>query len=129
MGKVRQLDYLLIKAKKEKADYLLASCGIQSNWSRQTAAAAIKMGMKALLVLRTARFKRPPKQFDGNMLLVTSWEQKLRSLYNCGNSARDVSARRGYNRRFTIWQMGDMDASLSRYFTETRESSWENSSS
>lgn len=68
-NKIRQLDYILVKAKEEHCDYLIASCGIQSNWSRQVAAMAAKMGMKALLVLRTAQFRSKPRVFDGNILL------------------------------------------------------------
>lgn len=68
-NKVRQLDYILVEAKRRRADYVITTCGIQSNWSRQTVALAIKMGMKALLVLRTAQFKSKPKVYDGNILL------------------------------------------------------------
>jgi L-cysteate sulfo-lyase len=68
-NKVRQLDYILADAKKMKADYVITTCGIQSNWSRQTVGMAVRMGMKALLVLRTAQFKNPPKVYDGNILL------------------------------------------------------------
>jgi D-cysteine desulfhydrase family pyridoxal phosphate-dependent enzyme len=68
-NKVRQLDYILVEAKKKHADYVITTCGIQSNWSRQTVALAVKMGMKALLVLRTAQFKSKPKVYDGNILL------------------------------------------------------------
>ncbi len=68
-NKVRQLDYILVEAKKKNADYVITTCGIQSNWSRQTVALAVKMGMKALLVLRTAQFKGKPKVYDGNILL------------------------------------------------------------
>ncbi|MDA4135559.1 MAG: D-cysteine desulfhydrase family protein [Thaumarchaeota archaeon] len=68
-NKVRQLDYILVEAKKMKADYVITTCGVQSNWSRQTVALATKMGMKSLLVLRTAQFKTKPKVYDGNILL------------------------------------------------------------
>jgi D-cysteine desulfhydrase family pyridoxal phosphate-dependent enzyme len=68
-NKIRQLDYILVEAKKKNADYVITTCGVQSNWSRQTAALASKMGMKALLVLRTAQFKTKPKVYDGNILL------------------------------------------------------------
>jgi L-cysteate sulfo-lyase len=68
-NKVRQLDYILVEAKRKKADYVITTCGVQSNWSRQTVAMATKMGMKARLVLRTAQFKTKPKVYDGNILL------------------------------------------------------------
>jgi len=68
-NKTRVLDYLLVEAKKRKADAVITTCGIQSNWSRQTVAAAIKLGMKPSLVLRMAQFKKKPKVLDGNILL------------------------------------------------------------
>ncbi len=68
-NKIRQLDYILTEARKQKADAIITTCGIQSNWSRQTVALATKMGMKAVLVLRTAQFKSKPKVYDGNILL------------------------------------------------------------
>jgi len=77
-NKVRQLDYILVKAKKMKADYVITTCGVQSNWSRQTVALATKMGMKALLVLRTAQFKSKPKVYDGNILLDHIMGAKIR---------------------------------------------------
>jgi len=68
-NKTRALDYLLVQAKQMKADAVITTCGIQSNWSRQTVAAAIKLGMKPSLVLRKAQFKRKPRILDGNILL------------------------------------------------------------
>lgn len=68
-NKIRQLDYILVEAKKRRCDFVITTCGIQSNWSRQTVAFASKMGIKALLVLRTAQFKHRPSVFDGNLLL------------------------------------------------------------
>ena len=68
-NKTRQLDYLLVDAVKKKADVLITTTGLQSNWARQTTAAAAKLGMKAVLVLRTAQFKGRPKELDGNLLL------------------------------------------------------------
>jgi D-cysteine desulfhydrase family pyridoxal phosphate-dependent enzyme len=68
-NKVRKLDFLLVEARRKKADVVITTCGIQSNWSRQTAGAAVKLGMKAVLVLRTAQFKQAPRVYDGNLLL------------------------------------------------------------
>ena len=68
-NKIRHLQYLMTEAKKIHADYVITSSGIQSNWARQTVGMAAKMGMKALLVLRTAQFKGPPRTYDGNLLL------------------------------------------------------------
>jgi L-cysteate sulfo-lyase len=68
-NKTRQLDYILVDAKKKGADAIITTCGIQSNWSRQTVAAAVRLGMKPSLVLRTAQFKSAPRVLDGNILL------------------------------------------------------------
>ncbi|MFI5422103.1 MAG: D-cysteine desulfhydrase family protein [Nitrososphaerales archaeon] len=68
-NKVRKLDYLLVDAVKKKADVLITTSGLQSNWARQTTAAAVKLGMKAVLALRTAQFKQVPSNYDGNLLL------------------------------------------------------------
>ncbi len=68
-NKTRVLDYLLVQARQMKADAVVTTCGIQSNWSRQTVAAAIKLGMKPSLVLRKAQFKTRPRVLDGNILL------------------------------------------------------------
>ncbi len=68
-NKTRVLDYLLVQAKQMKANAVITTCGIQSNWSRQTVAAAIKLGMKPSLVLRRAQFKSKPRILDGNILL------------------------------------------------------------
>jgi 1-aminocyclopropane-1-carboxylate deaminase/D-cysteine desulfhydrase-like pyridoxal-dependent ACC family enzyme len=68
-NKTRQLDYLLVEAIRKKADVIITTTGLQSNWARQTTAAAAKLGMKTVLVLRTAQFSETPKEFDGNLLL------------------------------------------------------------
>jgi D-cysteine desulfhydrase family pyridoxal phosphate-dependent enzyme len=68
-NKVRHLDYMLVEAKKRHADVVVAACGLQSNWARQTIGAATTLGMKTVLVLRTAQFKRKPTIYDGNILL------------------------------------------------------------
>src|ERR1700722_14527317 len=68
-NKTRQLDYLLVEAIRKKADDIITTTGLQSNWARQTTAAAAKLGMKAVLVLRTAQFSEVPKELDGNLLL------------------------------------------------------------
>jgi D-cysteine desulfhydrase family pyridoxal phosphate-dependent enzyme len=68
-NKVRQLDYILVEAVKRKADTLITTCGVQSNWSRQMVGAAIKLGMETVLVLRTLQFKNKPEVYDGNILL------------------------------------------------------------
>jgi D-cysteine desulfhydrase family pyridoxal phosphate-dependent enzyme len=68
-NKVRKLDFLMADARRKKADVIITTSGIQSNWARQTTGAAVKLGMKVLLVLRTAQFKEFPTVYDGNLLL------------------------------------------------------------
>lgn len=68
-NKVRKLDFLLAGVRKKKADVVITTSGIQSNWARQTTAAAVKLGMKVLLMLRSAQFKEFPTSYDGNLLL------------------------------------------------------------
>ncbi len=66
-NKARKLEFILADALIKKSDVFITSGGIQSNWCRQTAAAARAFGIKPILVL----FKRPeaPKGYDGNLLL------------------------------------------------------------
>jgi D-cysteine desulfhydrase family pyridoxal phosphate-dependent enzyme len=68
-NKVRKLDYLLADAGRRKADTLITTSGLQSNWARQTTAAGVRLGMKVVLALRTAQFKQEPTSYDGNLLL------------------------------------------------------------
>jgi len=68
-NKVRKLDFLMADARRKKAEVIITTSGIQSNWARQTTGAAVKLGMKVLLVLRTAQFKEFPTVYDGNLLL------------------------------------------------------------
>jgi D-cysteine desulfhydrase family pyridoxal phosphate-dependent enzyme len=68
-NKARQLNYLLVDAVRKKSDVIITTTGLQSNWARQTTAAAARLGMKAVLVLRTAQYDEAPREFDGNLLL------------------------------------------------------------
>ena len=45
-NKVRKLEYLLARAKKEKTEYIFTCGGDQSNHARATAIAAAKLGIK-----------------------------------------------------------------------------------
>jgi D-cysteine desulfhydrase family pyridoxal phosphate-dependent enzyme len=77
-NKVRQLDYILVEAVKQRADVLVTTCGVQSNWSRQMVGAAIKLGMETVLVLRSLQFKKKPDVYDGNILLDYIMGAKIR---------------------------------------------------
>ena len=50
-NKTRKLEFLLPKAAAEGADTVITLGGLQSNWVRQTVAAARKLGMEAVVVL------------------------------------------------------------------------------
>ena len=64
-NKSRQLEFVLGQAQAEGVDVLLATAAIQSNLCRQVAAAACKLGMRCVLVLRG---QEPPAR-QGNLLL------------------------------------------------------------
>lgn len=64
-NKVRKLDYILSQAKKEKADIIFTCGGEQSNHSRATAIAAVKLGMKCKLFL----WGKDKNLSDGNLFL------------------------------------------------------------
>lgn len=66
-NKTRKLEFIMADAVGQGADSIITWAGIQSNWCRQTAAAAAKLGMKSFLIL----FKRPhnAEHYDGNLLL------------------------------------------------------------
>ncbi len=66
-NKSRKLDFIMADVLEQKADSVVTWGGMQSNWCRQTAAAARKLGLKPVLIL----FKRAnlPTECDGNLLL------------------------------------------------------------
>ncbi len=66
-NKARKLEFIMADALNKKADVIITWGGVQSNWCRQVAAAAKKVGIKARLVL----FQKPqfPKTVDGNLFL------------------------------------------------------------
>ena len=64
-NKVRKLEYLLARAKEDKADTILTVGAVQSNHCRQTAVAARYLGMDAHLVLGG----KEPDIYTGNLLV------------------------------------------------------------
>ena len=64
-NKTRKLEYLLADAKQKGAEIVFTTGGAQSNHAMLTAAAAGKLGMKAILVLK----KRGVTERKGNQLL------------------------------------------------------------
>jgi len=64
-NKERKAEFVIADALKRKADVLITTGPIQSNHARATAAAARKLGLRAVLVLTGKK----PKGCDGNLLL------------------------------------------------------------
>ncbi len=64
-NKTRKLEFSVAEALKRGCDTLITLGGVQSNHCRQTAAAAAKLGLRCVLVLRGT----PPAEWNGNLLL------------------------------------------------------------
>ncbi len=66
-NKARKLEFIMADVRERGFDSVVTWAGVQSNWCRQVAAAAARMGMPATLVL----LKKPgmPVGEDGNLLL------------------------------------------------------------
>lgn len=64
-NKVRKLEFSVKEALDMGCDYLITCGGIQSNHARATVAVAVKMGMKAGLVLRG----KEDNELDGNLFI------------------------------------------------------------
>lgn len=64
-NKARKLEYLMAEAVEQGADVVLTEGGLQSNHARMTAAAAAKLGVKAVLVLKGKEIT----EYQGNLLL------------------------------------------------------------
>jgi 1-aminocyclopropane-1-carboxylate deaminase/D-cysteine desulfhydrase-like pyridoxal-dependent ACC family enzyme len=64
-NKTRQLEFVMAEILREKPDVLVTGANIQSNWSRQATAAAVKLGIPIVLVLRNTDMQ----EIQGNVLL------------------------------------------------------------
>ena len=66
-NKARKLEFIMADVTAQGADTVVTWAGVQSNWCRQVAAAAARMGLRAVLVL----LKKPGATIaeDGNLLL------------------------------------------------------------
>src|SRR5574341_394901 len=67
-NKVRKLEFLLHDALAIKARTVITCGGEQSNHARATALACARLGLRAILLLRTADPSRPPA-LEGNLVL------------------------------------------------------------
>lgn len=73
-NKTRKLEYLVADAQHKMADSLITVGAVQSNHCRQTAAAAARVGLRCILVLRG----HPPDEPAGNLLLDHLLGAKIR---------------------------------------------------
>lgn len=64
-NKERKAEFAVADALEKKADVVVTTGPVQSNHARATAAAATKLGLAVVLVLRGEK----PQEFDGNLLL------------------------------------------------------------
>ncbi len=64
-NKTRKLEFSVAEALRQGADTLVTLGGVQSNHCRQTAAAAARVGLNCVVVLRG----HAPKEWNGNLLL------------------------------------------------------------
>lgn len=64
-NKTRHLEFVMAEVLHEKPEVLVTGANIQSNWSRQSVAAAVKMGIPIVLVLRNSDMQ----EIQGNVLL------------------------------------------------------------
>lgn len=85
-NKTRKLEYSVAEALRLKADTLVTLGGVQSNHCRQTAAAAVKYGLRCILVLRG----RSPSDWNGNLLLDRILGAEVR--FSGDRSREDVAA-------------------------------------
>lgn len=72
-NKARKLEYLLADAMAQRADVILTEGGLQSNHARMTAAAACKLGLKAVLVLKGKEIEA----YQGNLLLDRLFDAEI----------------------------------------------------
>jgi D-cysteine desulfhydrase len=68
-NKIRKLEYLLADAVAHDSDVVITCGGVQSNHARATALLARRLGLKPVLVLRTADGRAPSRPWRGNLLL------------------------------------------------------------
>jgi D-cysteine desulfhydrase family pyridoxal phosphate-dependent enzyme len=84
-NKTRKLEFSLGEALLQKADTLVTLGGVQSNHCRQTAAAAVRAGLRSILILKGF----PPEHWNGNLLLDSLLGADIRF---SGNKTREALA-------------------------------------
>ena len=91
-NKVRKLEYIIPDLKSRGVDTIVTTDHVQSNWARQTVAAARKAGMKVALVLRTIPSEGNPEEYDGNLLLDYMMGADIRIVESAEASSETVEA-------------------------------------
>jgi len=89
-NKIRKLEYLVAEAIARGATTLVTCGGHQSNHARATAIVAAELGMKALLLLRTAAPKEPPPAV-GNLFIDHLVGAEVRFITPAEYQAREVA--------------------------------------
>ncbi len=82
-NKARKLEFIMADVVAQGADTVVTWAGVQSNWCRQVAAAAARMGLRAVLVL----LKKPGVEVaeDGNLLLDRFFGAQIRIVEASGD--------------------------------------------
>jgi D-cysteine desulfhydrase family pyridoxal phosphate-dependent enzyme len=93
-NKIRKLAFVAARAQSEGADTLVTAGGIQSNHARATAAVAVRLGMRAVLVVNG----EPPERPTANALLhrllgaeivyVPTREERMPKIFEIGDQLR-----------------------------------------
>lgn len=86
-NKIRKLEFLLADAQERGAEVIITTGAIQSNHCRQTAAAAARLGLTCILVLRG----EAPSLWNGNLLLDELYGADIH--WTNGNSPASIMAR------------------------------------
>lgn len=68
-NKTRKLEFIIADAESKGADVIVTGAGLQSNWSTQAAAAAIRCGMKPVIVSYGPLDEYRPEEYGGNQIL------------------------------------------------------------
>ncbi|WP_408011270.1 D-cysteine desulfhydrase family protein [Pseudalkalibacillus sp. A8] len=80
-NKVRKLEFILADAIQQGAEIIITSGGAQTNHGRLTAAAAVKLGLKPVIVLTDME----PDEYKGNLLLDYLLGTELHFVYGDPN--------------------------------------------
>jgi D-cysteine desulfhydrase len=89
-NKIRKLEYLLADAHARSADVVITCGGAQSNHARATAVLAASLGLRAVLLLRSADGQPPAGPPVGNLLIARMVGADVRFISPDDYQRRDV---------------------------------------